>query len=142
MRRCAPLFASLASLAFLANAGAEGLYGHLHEPASLHLSEIIGMEMVTPEGRRLGRITDLYFDRASGEVHEVAVGAARYPVSALVSGDEPRQVVFEPPFAASAGASAFLPLSAGKSLTRASRELGPPEAVVVDLLQGRVRPAQ
>jgi sporulation protein YlmC with PRC-barrel domain len=142
MRRSVPLFASLASLAFLANAGAEGLYGHLYEAATPHLNEIIGMEVLTPEGRRLGRITDLYFDRASGEVHEVAVGATSYPVSALVSGDEPGQVVFEPPFAASAGATAFLPRSAGERLSRASRELGPPEAVVVDLLQGRVRPAQ
>jgi sporulation protein YlmC with PRC-barrel domain len=142
MRRSAPLFASLASLAFLANAGAEGLYGHLYEPATLHLNEIIGMEVVTPEGRRLGRITELYFDRASGEVHEVALGATRYPISGLVSGDEPGQVVFEPPFTASAGATAFLPLSTGKRLSRASRELGPPEAVVVDLLQARVRHAQ
>jgi sporulation protein YlmC with PRC-barrel domain len=119
-----------------------GLYGHLYEPGALRMSEIIGMEVVTPEGQRLGRITDLYFDRANGGVEEVAVGGARYPVSALLSGEEPGQVILEPPLASSAGATALLPLSAGKGLSRASRELGSPDAIIVDLLQGRVRPAQ
>jgi sporulation protein YlmC with PRC-barrel domain len=139
MRRSAQLFASFV---FVANAGAEGLYGHLYEPGPLRLNEIIGMEVLTPEGRRLGRVTDLLFDRATGEVREVAVGGARYPVSALLSGDEPGQVLLEPPLASSAGATALLPLSAGKGLSRASRELGSPDAIIVDLLQGRVRPGQ
>jgi len=71
----------------------------------------------------------------------VAVGAARYPVSAMVSGDAPRQIVLEPQLAsfASAGASALAPLSDARSLSLASRELGSPDRVFVDLLQGRVR---
>jgi sporulation protein YlmC with PRC-barrel domain len=142
MRRSAQLFASVASFVFLANAGAEGFYGHLYEPWTLRLSEIIGMEVVTPEGQRLGRVTDLLFDRGTGEVREVAAGSARYPVSGLVSGDEPRQVVFDPPFASSAGGTALLQLSAEKRLSRASRELGSPEEIIVDLKEGRVRPGR
>lgn len=139
MRRTAFL---LATLAFLADAGAEGTYGHLYEPGALHLSEIIGMEVLTPDGRRLGTITDLYFDGASGAVEEVAIGAARYPIGALFSADEPGQVLLEPPRSSSAGGTALLPLAAPKRLSQASRELGSPEAVIIDLLQGRVRPAQ
>ena len=142
MRRSARFFASFASSLFLANAGAEGFYGHPYEPWTLRLSEIIGMEVVTPEGRRLGRITDLLFDRGTGEVREVATGSARYPVSGLVSGDEPRQVVFEPPFASSTGGTALLPLPAEKRLSRASRELGSPDEIIVDLREGRLRPGQ
>jgi sporulation protein YlmC with PRC-barrel domain len=137
MRRSALL---VAAAAFVANANAQGSYGDLCGPLVLRLSEIIGIEVLTPEGYPLGRITDLYFDRASGGVEEVAVGAARYPVSALVSGDAPRQIVLEPQLArfASAGASALL-ASDGKSLSLASREPGSPDRVLVDLLQGRVR---
>ena len=133
-RRCL----MLAMAAFLTGAGAEGTYGD--DPTVLRLSEVIGIEVLTPEGRRLGTITDLLFERTSGSVEEVAVGAARYPISALLSGARPGQVVLELPWSSSAGASA-LPRSAGKDLVRASR-VASPEAVTVDLLQGRVRPAQ
>jgi sporulation protein YlmC with PRC-barrel domain len=128
--------------AFMLEANAQGLHAHLYHPGVVRLSEVLGIEVLTPEGRPLGRITELYFDRASGRVEEVAVGAARYPVGALVSAEAPGQVVLEttsPGFAA-AGASALVPISAGNSLSAASRELGSPEAVLVDLLQGRVRP--
>src|SRR5262245_12396376 len=138
MRRSA-LF--VAAVAFVANANAQGLYGEIFEPLVLRLSGIIGIEVLTPEGISLGRITDVYFDRASGGVEEVAVGAARYLVSAMVSGDAPRQIVLDPQPAsfASAGASALAPLSDARSLSLASRELGSPDRVFVDLLQGRVR---
>ena len=129
----------LAMAAFLTGAGAEGTYGD--DPTVLRLSEVIGIEVLTPEGRRLGTITDLLFERTSGSVEEVAVGAARYPISALLSGARPGQVVLESSWTSSAGGSALLPLSAGKDLVRASR-VASPEAVTVDLLQGRVRPAQ
>jgi sporulation protein YlmC with PRC-barrel domain len=137
----------LAALGFLADAGAQGLYGHLYEPGELRLNQIIGMEVVTTEGRRLGRITDLTFDRATGGIEEVAVGAARYPLSALISSMEPgRVVLLELPLQSSAGATSLLPLSTGEKLSekfsRASRDLGSPEQIIVDLKQGRVRPRQ
>jgi sporulation protein YlmC with PRC-barrel domain len=128
----------LAMAAFLTGAGAEGTYGD--DPTVLRLSEVIGIEVLTPEGRRLGTITDLLVERTSGSVEEVAVGAARYPISALLSGARPGQVVLELPWSSSAGGSAQSH-SAGKDLVRASR-VASPEAVTVDLLQGRVRPAQ
>jgi len=144
MRRSAAL---LAAFAFLTDASAQGFYGHLYEPVALPLDEIIGMEVLTPEGRPLGRITDLIVERATGIVEEVAVGAARYPVHTLISGDAPgRLVVLELPQAASAGATALLPISAGshggQAYSRASRELGAREGTAVDLREGRVRPVQ
>jgi len=147
MRRTAAL---LAALAFLTEAGAQGLYGHLYEPGALRLDEIIGMEVVTAEGRRLGRITDVIFERATGTVEEVAVGAARYPLSALVSADKPgRVVVRERPSVvqefsseSSAGPTALLPISAGGKSPHAGRELGAPEDITVDLREGRVRPGR
>jgi sporulation protein YlmC with PRC-barrel domain len=136
----------LAALAFIVDARAQSLYGHLYEPGALPLNEIIGMEVVTAEGRGLGRITDLVFDPSTGGIEEVAVGNARYPLSALISGNEPGRVVVEPPLQSSAGATALLPLSAGERLSekfsRASRDLGSPEQIIVDLKQGRVRPRQ
>src|ERR1051325_10099197 len=100
------------ALLFIAQARAQGLYGDLHEPDSLPLSEIIGMEVVTTQGRRLGRISDLVFDSATGAIEEIAVGAARYPLSALLSGDEPRRVVVDLPLHSSAGATGLVPLRA------------------------------
>lgn len=145
MRRSAALLA----FAFLTDASAQGIYGHLYEPGALPLDEIIGMEVLTPEGRPLGRITDLIVERATGTVEEVAVGAARYPVRTLISGDTPgRLVVLELPQAASAGATALLPISAGSERhggqghSRASRDLGTPEGFALDLREGRVRPVQ
>jgi len=146
MRRSAIL---VAALAFLSDAGAQGFYGHLYEPGALPLKEVIGMDVVTPAGHRLGKITDLVLDPASGSVEEIAVGSARYPLSTLVSGDAPGGlVVLEPPGEASAGAGALLPLAAGKSLSagrsyfRASRDLGLSEETTVDLRAGRVQPGR
>jgi sporulation protein YlmC with PRC-barrel domain len=142
MRRGALL---IAALAFLVEARAEGrLYDYLYEPGALRLDEIIGMEVLTPEGRRLGRITDLIIERATGMIEAVEVGGARYPLSGLISGDQPGQVVAEFPLpgSASAGATALLPISAGDKSSRASRDLGSPDAIVVDLREGRVRKAQ
>src|SRR5262245_3575382 len=130
----------LAMAAFLTEAGAEGRCGHLDDPTLLCLSEVIGAEVLTPEGRRLGTITDLLFERTTGSVEEVAVGAARYPISALLSGARPGQVVLEPPGTSSAGGTAPQPLAARKDLVRASHVVSP-GAVTVDVLQGRVRPA-
>jgi sporulation protein YlmC with PRC-barrel domain len=137
MRRNAML---LAALAFLGDASAQGQYGHLYEPGELRLDQIIGMEVVTTEGRRLGRITELIFDHATGGIEEVALGAARYPVGSLVSGTEPGRVLLEPPLESAAGASALVPLSAGKKASGTSRELGAPSEIIVDLLEGRIRP--
>jgi sporulation protein YlmC with PRC-barrel domain len=129
----------LGTLAFLANAGAQDVDRSVSWPRAMRLSEIIGMEVLTPEGRRLGTITDLYFDGANGSVEEIAVGAARYPVSALLSGDAPGQVLIVPTAAATAGGTALRAPTRKETLSRASREAGPPDAVIVDLLQGRLR---
>ena len=127
----------VAMTAFLTGAGAEGMDGHRDEPMAMRLSEVIGIEVLTPEGRRLGTITDLLFEGTTGSVREIAVGAARYPISALLSGTTPRQVVVESASTSSGGAT--VPSTA--KLSRASR-IGSPEVVTVDLLRGRVRPTQ
>ncbi len=140
--RCSGLL--LAALSVLTQARAQGLYSDLYEPGALHLSEIIGMEVVTAQGQRLGRISDLVFDSASGVIEEVAVGAARYPLSALLSGNEPRLVVIDPPLQASAGATGLLALTRRQPAEASSyaSELGPPEEIIVDLKEGRLRPRQ
>jgi sporulation protein YlmC with PRC-barrel domain len=139
MRRIAAL---LAALAFLSEAGAEGgLYDHLFDPGALRLDEVIGMEVVTPEGSSLGKIRDLLVDRQSGEVLGIALDRGSHPVSALVSGAQPGQVVVELPFGSSGGASALQPATA-KPLSPATRELGSPDELVLDLREGRLRPRQ
>lgn len=140
MRRSALLFAALA---VITQARAQGLYSDLYEPGALPLSEIIGTEVVTTHGSRLGRISDLVFDSATGAIEEVAVGAARYPLSALLSGNEPRRVVIDPPLQGSAGATGLHPLLTRRQPAEASSyasDLGPPEEVLVDLKEGRLRP--
>ena len=142
--RCSALL--LGALLVIAQARAEGLYSDLYEPGALPLSEIIGMEVVTPEGSRLGRISDLVLDSASGAIKAIAVGAARYPLSALLSGNEPRHVVIDPPLQSSAGASGLLHLLGRSQRAEATSavgtsyasDLGPPDAVVVDLKEGRL----
>jgi sporulation protein YlmC with PRC-barrel domain len=104
----------------------------------LRVDEVIGMEVVTPEGRPLGRITDLLAERDTGKVERVAVGSTSYPVSALLSADRPGQVVLELPFGSSGGASAFLQ-PAGTRLAPVTREFGPAEALSIDLRDGRVQ---
>src|SRR5262245_55258142 len=95
----------LGTLAFVANASAQDV--DRPWPGAMRLSEIIGMEVLTPEGQRLGTITDLYFDSVSGSIEEIAVGAARYPVSALLSGDAPGQVLVVPTATAAVGGTAL-----------------------------------
>jgi sporulation protein YlmC with PRC-barrel domain len=139
MRRIAAL---LAALAFVSEARAEGgLYDYLFEPGALRLNEVIGMEVVTPEGKSLGKISDLLFDRRTDKVERVDLENGSYPVKALVSGDKPGQVVVEVPFRSSGGASALLPATA-KPLSPATRELGSPDELVLDLREGRIRPAR
>lgn len=138
MRRIALL---VLALALVAEVGAQGLFGHLHEPETLPLEEILGTEVLTPEGRSLGRITDLLIDRATGKVEEVAVENMRYPLRALVSADRPGQVVLAPSIGeASAGATALRPISsrAEEAYARASRELGSSDQISIDLREGRV----
>ena len=146
MRRSVLLFAALA---VITPARAQGLYSDLYEPGALPLSEIIGTEVVTAQGSLLGRISDLVFDSATGVIEEVAVGAARYPLSALLSGNEPRRVVVDPALQSSGGGTGPLrlltPPSACRGVPEASSyasDLGPPEEVIVDLKEGRLRPRQ
>ena len=142
MRRSALLFAALA---VITQARAQGLYSDLYEPGALPLSEIIGTEVVTTQGSLLGRISDLVFDSATGVIEEVAVGAARYPLSALLSGNEPRRVVIDPLPQSSAGATGLIPRLTRRQPAEASSyasDLGPPEEVIVDLKEGRLRPRQ
>ena len=134
MRRTATL---VAAAAFIANAGAEGLYSHLYEPESVSVESVIGMEVVTPTGELLGRIREVLFDRATGKVEGVALdrSALPYPIDTLVSADAGRRVIAEPLLeAASGGASALR--SAPVRSVAGSRGL------VIDLREGRVRPPQ
>ena len=142
MRRRALLFTALAVV--ITQARAQDLYGDLYEPGALPLSEIIGMEVVTDQGRRLGRISDLVFDSATGAIKEVAVGTARYPLSALLSGNEPRRVVIDPTPRSSGGATSLLPHARRQAAEVRSyaSNLGPPDEVIVDLKEGRLRPRQ
>ncbi|HEY7240490.1 MAG TPA: PRC-barrel domain-containing protein [Burkholderiales bacterium] len=136
--RCVALL--VAALAVVMPVRAQGLYSDLYEPGAVSLSEIIGMEVVTPQGRRVGRISDLIFDSATGTIEEVAVGAVRYPLSVLLSGNEPRHVVVDPSPRASGGGTSLqaLALQRPASTTSYASHLGPPEAVVVDLKEGRL----
>jgi sporulation protein YlmC with PRC-barrel domain len=136
MRRAAML---LAALALVAQAHAEGFYAHLFEPDSLRLDEVIGMEVVTADGRSLGRIHDVLYDRSTGAIESIALDGAgeRYPVSALVSADATGQVLMEAPLdSSSAGGTALLAVP----LRTLSSARG--EALLIDLRAARVRPQQ
>jgi sporulation protein YlmC with PRC-barrel domain len=136
MRRSAML---VASLAFVAQARAEGFYAHLFEPGTLRVDEVIGMEVITPEGKTLGRIHDVLFDQASGSIDSIALDGAgeRYPVSSLISSDTPGKIIVEPPLdLSSAGGTALLAAPA-RLLSGASGK-----ALLIDLRDGRVRPTQ
>ena len=138
MRRTATL---LAALVLIADARAQGMYGRFLEAGTRGRRDVIGMEVLTPEGRSLGRISDVLVERETGRVEEIAVGSASYPVSALLSGDRPGEVVVrEMPFSSSAGASALLP-GPTRALLRASRDYGGGDAVI-DLRDGRLRHRQ
>lgn len=143
MRRSIFLFAALA---VVTQARAQGFYSDLYEPGALPLSEIIGIEVFTTQGGPLGRISDLVIDSATGAIEEIAVGAARYPLSALLSGNEARRVVVNPLPQSSAGGTGLLTLTgrppAAASSSSYASDLGPPEEVIVDLKEGRLRPRQ
>ena len=125
----------VATLAILTVAAAQGLFSHLAEAEALTLDQIIGTPVVTPEGRRVGRIDDLLYEAATGKVVEVEINAQRFPVHALVSSDKPGEVVLDRPAAASGGSSALLPGVATPAFSRASRA---PGKVRVSLPEGRV----
>jgi sporulation protein YlmC with PRC-barrel domain len=133
-----PTVLLVAALAFVGQARAEGFYAHLFEPGTLRVDEVIGMEVITREGKTLGRIHDVLFDRASGSIDSIALDGAgqRYSVSSLLSSDLPGKVIVEPPVDfASAGASGLLSAPSAQSLSSARGE-----ALLIDLRDGRVRP--
>jgi sporulation protein YlmC with PRC-barrel domain len=140
MRRTVFLFVALA---VITQARAQGLYSDLYEPSDLPLSEIIGIEVFTAQGGALGRISDLVIDSATGAIEEIAVGAARYPLNALLSANEARRVVVDPPPQSSAGGTGLVALGPRASTASSyASDLGPPERVIVDLIEGRLRPRQ
>jgi sporulation protein YlmC with PRC-barrel domain len=136
MRSLAVLIAAL----FLSGpARAGSLYDHLYEPGALRLDEVIGMEVVTPDGRSVGTIQDVLFDRTTGAVQAIALDrdAATYPISALVSADAPGKVHVEPIFDSSSGGGSALAPSRTRSVSGARGQ-----SLVIDLRDGRVRPAR
>lgn len=136
--------ALVAMLAVLAQARADGrLYDPLPDRASLPLSEVLGMTVRTPDGRALGTIRDLLFDRASGKVEQVMLEYSSYPIDALVASERPREVILDLSFAglASVGATALV-AQAQVPLSRASRERGGSAGLVVDLRDGRLKPVR
>jgi hypothetical protein len=85
----------------------------------------------------LGEIQGLLYDRLTGKVEYILLENTRYPVSALVAADAPGQVIVDDSFASAAGATALLPQTPVQ-LLRATRD----DRLVVDLRDGRVRPAE
>jgi sporulation protein YlmC with PRC-barrel domain len=129
----------LAAIALNGAVHAGGFYDHLYEPGTLRLDEVIGMEVLTPDGRSVGTIRDVLFERTTGAVQSIALDrdGGTYPIRALVSADAPRKVIAEPTFDSSgAGGTALLP-SATPGLSSA---LG--QEVLIDLRDGRVLPAR
>ena len=129
----------VAALAFASSAYAEGFFAHLFEPETLALDEVIGMEVVSTQGKSLGRIRDVLYDRSTGAIEVIALDGAgeRYPMNAFVSADSPGKVLIEPPpDMSSAGATTLLvaPLPALSSARG--------EPVLIDLRAGRLRPQQ
>jgi hypothetical protein len=142
MRRSATLFAALA---FLAQARADGgFYDYLFEPGALRLDEVIGMEVVTPEGKSVGRIKDVLFDRTTGKVESIALdrNGNTYPVSALVSAATPGQLIVEPSLDMSSAGGTALQAAPVRSLSSATREGGAAGELFIDLRAGTVRPSQ
>ena len=134
MRRTALL---ILATAFLVEAGAENLYSHLYEPGLLAVDAVIGMEVVTPLGEPLGRIREVLFDRDTGRVESIALDGTGvlYPAASLVSADHDGQLIAAPALdAASAGGTGLLASSA--------RPLFPASGLLIDLQDGRVRPAR
>jgi sporulation protein YlmC with PRC-barrel domain len=138
MGRTAVLFAMLAVTEARAE---EAFFGHLYDPPSIPVSEVLGMVVRTPEGRSLGRIRDLLYHPGTGEVDQVLLEHSSYPVSALVASDRPHELIIELPFVglASAGASALVGEKQGQAqapLARASRQSA--TRLVIDLRDGRL----
>lgn len=134
MRRTALL---IAAASFVAEAGAESLYSDLYEPRFLAVDAVIGMEVVTSRGEALGRIREVLFDRDTGKVESIALdrAGAVFSAASLVSTDHDGRVIAEPMFgAASAGATTLVESPA--------RALSPASGLVIDLHDGRVRPAR
>jgi sporulation protein YlmC with PRC-barrel domain len=130
MRRAATL---VVATAFIADAGAAGLYSDLYEPGTLSVDSVIGMEVVSPAGELIGTIREVLYDRASGKVEGIALDrrALSYPIEALLAADGGRRVVAESHLdAASAGASGVV---SARPLAAASR------GFVIDLREGRLR---
>ena len=141
MGRTAVLFAMLA---FAEARAEEAFFGHLYDPSSIPVSEVLGMEVRSPDGRSLGRVRDLLYHPGTGEVEQVLLEHSSYPVSALVASEQPDELIIEPPFAglASAGASALAgdkQSQAQAPLARASRRVAPPQEPVIDLRDGRLQ---
>jgi sporulation protein YlmC with PRC-barrel domain len=122
--------------ALVAQAHAEGLYERLFEPRTMPVEEVIGMHVLTPDGRVLGRIREVLFDRNTGKVESIAVdgAGATYPVSALLSSDAPGTVIVEPLLDFSSGGASALLVAPREPLSSAK---GP--GLVIDLQAGRVR---
>jgi hypothetical protein len=124
----------IAAAVFLAEAGADNLFRDLHEPHDLAVDSVIGMEVVTPDGERLGKIEAILFDRETGKVEAIALDrdGVTYPAASLLSADTPGRVIAEPfldPASAGATAVGFAP---ARTLLKASGQF-------IDLREGRIR---
>jgi sporulation protein YlmC with PRC-barrel domain len=117
----------------------------------MRLSEIIGREVRSHDGRPLGPILDVLVDRRTGKVEHVLLEGGRpYPVDALKAGQD-GEVLLEAPTGdaatgASAAPSALDLLRASELLTRIPRDssgkaLGIIRDLVVDPLGRELRAA-
>jgi sporulation protein YlmC with PRC-barrel domain len=117
----------------------------------MRLSEIIGREVRSHDGRALGPILDVLVDRRTGKVEHVLLEGGRpYPVDALKAGQH-GEVLLEPPAGdaaagPSAAAGALGLVRASELLTRIPRDssgktLGAIRDLVVDPLGREVRAA-
>ena len=120
----------LAAFAFIADAGADGLFGHLLEPGVLRVDQVIGTRVVAPDGTPIGSIEEVLYDPATGKAVEVGVQGERYPVNALLSGDKSGEVVVDQP--ASAGASTLMVSPRVERFSRAAHD------ALVDLTEGLI----
>ena len=129
----------VAAFAFLPAVYAEGFYAHLFEPETLRLDDVIGMEVVSTEGKSLGRIGDVLYDRSTGVIDSIALDGPgeRYPVSAFVSADSPGKVLVDPPPESSSAGPSTLLAAPLRALSSAKGE-----PLLIDLRAGRLRPQQ
>jgi sporulation protein YlmC with PRC-barrel domain len=117
----------------------------------MRLSEIIGREVRSPDGRALGPILDVLVDERTGKVEHVLLEGGRpYPVDALKAGPG-GEVLLEPPAGDAAAGGSAAPAALGlvrasELLTRVPRDssgkaLGTIRDLVVDPLGREVRAA-